>query len=213
MRASLAGVGKTMVAAIMLVAALWFAGISREPSAPALRTPQAAVTSPELALASVSSCNDLGHLIVPVEGVRPSRLADTFNDARGEGRRHDAIDILAPLGTLVVAAAPGRVEKLFLSRAGGNTVYIRSPDGRIVYYYAHLDRYAPGLHEGQAVLQGTRLGTVGYSGNADPAAPHLHFAITATVPERKWWEAGRTLNPFVYLTARDGGDRLCGDAS
>lgn len=101
----------------------------------------------------------------------------------------------------MVAAARGRVEKLFLSRAGGNTIYVRSPDGRLIYYYAHLDRYEPGLHEGQAVLTGTRLGTVGYSGNANPAAPHLHFAIMATSPARKWWDAARSLNPLVYLTA------------
>jgi murein DD-endopeptidase MepM/ murein hydrolase activator NlpD len=213
MRVGLAGLGKTVVAAIMLVAALWFAGISRERSGPSLQVERVAQTSAAPVPISASSCDDLTHLIVPVEGVRPTRLTDTFNDARAEGRRHDAIDIMAPLGTAVVVAAPGRVEKLFLSRAGGNTVYVRSPDGRILYYYAHLDRYAPGLHEGQAVLQGLRLGTVGYSGNADPAAPHLHFAITATAPQRKWWEAGRSLNPFVYLTARDGDDRLCGDAA
>jgi murein DD-endopeptidase MepM/ murein hydrolase activator NlpD len=142
-------------------------------------------------------------LIVPVAGVRRGQLVDTYSQARAAGaRRHDAIDITAPRGTPVIAAAAGRVEKLFLSKDGGNTVYVRSPDARRIYYYAHLDHYAAGLREGLALHQGAPVGTVGSTGNANPAAPHLHFAVWMTTPERKWWEQAIALNPFPLLTAR-----------
>ena len=139
-------------------------------------------------------------LIIPVAGVRPDQLVDTFNEARAEGaRHHDAIDIIAPRGTPVVAAAPGRVEKLFLSKDGGNTVYIRSPDGRRLYYYAHLDSYAPGLREGLVLPQGAPVGAVGSTGNADPDSPHLHFAIWITTPEKHWWEQAIAIDPYPLL--------------
>ncbi|MBW8753689.1 MAG: M23 family metallopeptidase [Sphingomonadales bacterium] len=138
-------------------------------------------------------------LIIPVAGVRAGQLVDTFSQARASGRRHDAIDIMAPRGTPVIAAAAGKVEKLFLSKDGGNTVYVRSPDGRRLYYYAHLDGYAPGLGEGVTLRQGAPIGSVGSTGNANPAAPHLHFAIWMTTPERKWWEDAIAINPFPLL--------------
>lgn len=138
-------------------------------------------------------------LIVPVVGIFPGQLRNTFAQARDEGaRRHDAIDIPAPSGTPIVAAIGGRVEKLFVSEQGGNTVYIRSPDGRWTYYYAHLDRYAPDLREGQRVGQGATLGTVGVTGNADPSGPHLHFAINAMNPRDRWWQ-GTPINPYPLL--------------
>ncbi|RYG86597.1 MAG: M23 family metallopeptidase [Alphaproteobacteria bacterium] len=138
-------------------------------------------------------------LVIPVKGVVASQLADTFDEARSAGRVHDAIDIMAPRGTPVLAAAPGRIEKLFQSRDGGNTVYLRSPDGRTVHYYAHLDAYAPGIREGASVGQGTMLGTVGSTGNASLEAPHLHFEIVVTQPSAKWWESGRVVNPYPLL--------------
>jgi murein DD-endopeptidase MepM/ murein hydrolase activator NlpD len=141
-----------------------------------------------------------GGLIIPVVGVAPRQLVDTFTAARGSGRRHDAIDIMAPAGTAVVAAAPGLVEKLFVSKAGGNTIYVRSPDRATIYYYAHLQDYAPELHEGQAVRQGDALGRVGSSGDANPAAPHLHFQVLSTTPAAKWWEPTTALNPYPLLT-------------
>ncbi len=142
-------------------------------------------------------------LAIPVQGVAPAQLSDTFNDARAQGgRSHDAIDIIAPRGTPVLAAAPGRVEKLFLSGEGGTTVYVRSLDRARIYYYAHLDRYAPGLREGMAIRRGQTLGTVGSTGNANPDAPHLHFAILATSPEAEWWDEARALNPYPLLTRR-----------
>jgi murein DD-endopeptidase MepM/ murein hydrolase activator NlpD len=139
-------------------------------------------------------------LAIPVAGIKASQLADTFTQARAGGARvHDAIDIMAPHGTPVVAAAPGRVEKLFFSQGGGGvTAYVRSPDGRWSYYYAHLQRYAPGLKEGQAVVRGTPIGTVGSTGNANPAGPHLHFAINRMNPGEAW-HGGAAVNPYPLL--------------
>ena len=139
-------------------------------------------------------------LTVPVTGVNRSDLADSFTDERGGGSRlHEAIDILAPSGTPVVAARGGKVEKLFVSEAGGNTIYIRTAGGTQIHYYAHLQDYAPGLSEGQLVRQGQQLGTVGNSGNADPAAPHLHFAMMRTTADAGWWEPSSAINPYPLL--------------
>lgn len=141
-----------------------------------------------------------GTLIIPVEGVLPAALTDTFTQARGSGARpHDAIDIMAPRGSAVIAATDGRIEKLFWSEAGGRTLYLRSPDRRTLYYYAHLDGYAPGVREGLAVRRGQRTARVGSSGNADPAGPHLHFAVHAIAPGEPW-HGGRPVNPYPLLT-------------
>ena len=142
-------------------------------------------------------------LAVPVAGVKPRELVDTFTQARAGGARvHDAIDIMAAQGTPVVAAAPGRVEKLFFSQGGGGiSAYVRSDDGKWSYYYAHLSAYAPGLHEGQRLLRGAHVGYVGYTGNASPDGPHLHFAINAMAPGEKWYQ-GRAINPYPLLAGR-----------
>jgi murein DD-endopeptidase MepM/ murein hydrolase activator NlpD len=136
-------------------------------------------------------------LVIPVEGVKPAQLLDTYTDARG-GRTHEAIDIMAPRGTPVYAVEEGRVEKLFDSKQGGLTVYQFDRDGELAYYYAHLDRYAPGLVEGQALHQGDLVGYVGSTGNANPDGPHLHFAIFRLGPEHKWWK-GTPVNPYPFL--------------
>jgi murein DD-endopeptidase MepM/ murein hydrolase activator NlpD len=141
-----------------------------------------------------------GKLIVPVAGVPASALSDTFTDERAGGERvHEALDIMAPAGTPVLAAAPGTIERLFRSGDGGNTIYVRSVDRRTIHYYAHLQDYAAGLEEGQAVRQGQALGTVGASGNADAEAPHLHFAILRTDSRAEWWEPARAINPYPLL--------------
>ncbi|MCR6686329.1 M23 family metallopeptidase [Pseudoxanthomonas sp.] len=137
-------------------------------------------------------------LLLPVQGIRPGQLHDTFNDARSEGRRHDAIDIMAAAGTPVLAVADGHVEKLFDSERGGLTIYQFEPSGRLAYYYAHLQRYADGLAEGQPLRRGQVIGYVGATGNASPDAPHLHFAIFVLGPERRWWE-GTAVNPYPVL--------------
>lgn len=145
-------------------------------------------------------------LALPVLGVRPAQLLDTFTQARAGGARvHDAIDIMAPRGTPVVAAAPGTVEKLFFSKGGGGiTAYVRSLDHRWLYYYAHLDAYAPGLREGRPIRRGDPIGTVGSTGNANPAGPHLHFAVLRMRPGDKWHQ-GTPINPYPLLARKRGG--------
>jgi len=137
-------------------------------------------------------------LAIPVAGIRPDQLSDTFNDRRGSERIHDAIDIMAATGTPVTAVADGRIAKLFNSKEGGLTVYQFDATGTYAYYYAHLDAYAPQLKEGMQVRRGDAIGTVGYSGNADPAAPHLHFAVFQLGPEKSWWK-GTPVNPYPLL--------------
>lgn len=140
-------------------------------------------------------------LIIPVEGVQPSDLVDSWGKSRGEGRIHRAIDIQAPLGTPVLAAMDGRIEKLFTSKRGGLTIYQRAADGRLILYYAHLQAYRRGLAEGQGVERGQVIATIGASGNADPAFPHLHFQMMATVPG-SGWQDGEPVNPYPLLTGR-----------
>lgn len=139
-------------------------------------------------------------LAIPVTGIRAAELVDTYKQARAGGARvHDAIDIMADHGTPVVAAASGRLEKLFFSKGGGGlTAYVRSPDGQWLYYYAHLQDYAPGLKEGQAIRRGDPIGRVGVTGNANPDGPHLHFAIHRMAPGEKWHE-GTPINPYPLL--------------
>ena len=192
----------TVAVTATLTSAAWIVGLSgaereSEPVA-ALPEPARATSVPAAAVSATTPAGQ--EWLIPVAGVESGELIDTFGDARGGGeRRHEALDIAAPAGTPVLAAAPGRVEKLFLSDEGGNTIYIRSADGRTLSYYAHLQAYEPGLREGARVARGERLGTVGSSGNADPAAPHLHFAILRTTPDAEWWEPGEPINPYPLL--------------
>ena len=131
-------------------------------------------------------------------GVRAGQLLDTFSAARGEGRVHDAIDIMAPKGTPVLAVAAGRILRLFQSKAGGTTLYQLSGDEKFIYYYAHLERYADGLYEGQFVVQGETIAYVGDTGNAGAGNFHLHFSISMTSKPKRWWE-GFNINPYPLL--------------
>ena len=140
-----------------------------------------------------------GKLLVPVQGIKSAQLTDTFYQPRGEQRQHEALDIMAPTGTPVVAVADGKVAKLFHSKPGGLTVYQFDPTEQFAYYYAHLDRYADGIAEGMEVKRGTLIGYVGVTGNSDPNAPHLHFAVVALTPEKQWWK-GTPLNPFPLMS-------------
>ncbi|HTD83493.1 MAG TPA: M23 family metallopeptidase, partial [Gemmatimonadaceae bacterium] len=140
-------------------------------------------------------------LLLPVIGVTEDQLTDTYTQARSGGRTHDAIDILAPRGTPVVAAVDGTIRKLFTSRAGGLTIYEFDVREERVYYYAHLDGYADGIYEGLSVKQGTVIGYVGTTGNAPPGTPHLHFAIENLTPTKEWWK-GEPVNPYPLLTRR-----------
>jgi murein DD-endopeptidase MepM/ murein hydrolase activator NlpD len=139
------------------------------------------------------------NLIVPVQGLRPEQLHDTFNESRGGGeRRHEALDIMAAKGTPVLAVEDGRVAKLFTSKQGGLTIYQFDPTETYAYYYAHLDHYADGLKEGDVLRRGQVIGYVGVTGNAAPDGPHLHFAIFRLTPEKQWWK-GDPINPFGLL--------------
>jgi murein DD-endopeptidase MepM/ murein hydrolase activator NlpD len=135
---------------------------------------------------------------MPVSGIDPSSIHDMFDEMRGTTRRHDALDILAPRNTPVVAADDGTVKKLFTSVPGGLTVYEFDPDQRYCYYYAHLDAYAPGLHEGQLLHRGDLVGYVGTTGNAPKDTPHLHFAVIRLDPDKRWW-TGTAINPYPLL--------------
>ncbi|MEP6707180.1 MAG: M23 family metallopeptidase [Pyrinomonadaceae bacterium] len=138
------------------------------------------------------------NLIIPVAGVRPDQLRDTFADARSEGRVHDAIDIAAPQGTPVLAAAEGTIQKLFQSDRGGTTIYQLSTDNKFVYYYAHLDRYAEGLAPGHFARQGETIAFVGDTGNAGAGNYHLHFSISLISNPKRYWE-GVNINPYPLL--------------
>jgi murein DD-endopeptidase MepM/ murein hydrolase activator NlpD len=137
-------------------------------------------------------------LIIPIADVKPADLTDTFADPRN-GHMHGALDIMASQGAAVIAAAPGRVEKIFESNAGGHTVYERSSDGKTFFYYAHLSSYAPDLREGRQLNQGDMIGRVGATGDADPSAPHLHFEIKRTEPKDPWYKPGTAINPYPLL--------------
>ena len=135
-------------------------------------------------------------LTLPVQGVTPAQLTDTYTQSRAAGAPHEAIDIMSARGTPVFAVEDGKVVKLFLSKPGGITIYQFDPGSQYAYYYAHLDRYADGLAEGALLRKGQVIGYVGSTGNASPDAPHLHFAIFKLGPERQWWR-GTPLNPFL----------------
>jgi murein DD-endopeptidase MepM/ murein hydrolase activator NlpD len=141
------------------------------------------------------------NLIIPVAGVRPDQLIDTFDDARSEGRVHDAIDIMAAAETPVLAAADGKILKLFNSERGGTTIYQLNANGDLVFYYAHLARYADGLAEGDMVKQGQVIAYVGDTGNAGAGNYHLHFSIAAVSDPKRYWE-GTNINPYPLLHDR-----------
>jgi murein DD-endopeptidase MepM/ murein hydrolase activator NlpD len=216
--------GLGLALGVALFAALWMFGALSEPSrearAPAVDAPgtprveptaralpappgatHPAIRSDEMPRPALSpAVQDIAFLRLrglrfPVPSVDPKRLRDDFADSRN-GRSHEALDILAPRGTPVVAVDDGVVQKIFHSVGrGGLTVYQFDPEGTYCYYYAHLDRYADGLREGQTVRKGDVIGYVGTTGNAPPQTPHLHFAIFKLGPEKQWWR-GAALNPY-----------------
>ena len=152
----------------------------------------------DTALAQVERALEDRRLVIPVRGVRRDQLVDTYTASRSEGRSHNAIDIMAPGGTPVVASATGTVIKLFDSERGGVTLYQLDPDGRTVYYYAHLAGYAAGITEGKLVRQGELIGYVGDTGNAGPGNTHLHFEITIVASPDRFW-SGTPVNPYPLL--------------
>ena len=147
-----------------------------------------------LAIWIVQSISQIGP---PIQGLRLSDLHDTFNEVHN-GHAHEAIDLMAARGTPVHAVVSGTIRKLFLSKAGGNTIYEFDEAGQYSYYYAHLDRYAEGVHEGMNVKRGDVIAYVGSTGDADPRAPHLHLAIFELGPAHEWWK-GKPIDPYPYL--------------
>jgi murein DD-endopeptidase MepM/ murein hydrolase activator NlpD len=144
-------------------------------------------------------------LRLPIDDASTARMKGGFAERRDGTRAHEAVDILAPRNTPIHAVEDGTIAKLFQSKAGGTTVYQFDPSRHFCYYYAHLQQYAAGLHEGQTVSRGDVLGYVGTSGNAPPGTPHLHFAIFALTPEQRWWE-GRAIDPYLIFSKAESGD-------
>ena len=194
---SQAGPGSTRAAVAPVETSQAGSGSTGAAVAP-VETSQAGSGSTREVVAPAQSAGVASGLLLPVQGITAAQLQDTFTDARSEGRVHDAIDILAPEGTPVLAVADGTIEKLFDSERGGLTVYQFEPGGTYCYYYAHLQRYADGLAEKQVVKRGDVIGYVGHTGNASPDAPHLHFEIHRLGPEKQWWK-GESLNPYPVL--------------
>ena len=201
----------TAVVTAILTSAFWIFAYNTG----AIRTPEAGKVTPSgdvavidpksgppVAIAESVEVGPAG-LAIPVAGMKADQLTDTYTQARAGGARvHDAIDIMADEGTPVIAATDGTVEKLFFSDGGGGiTAYVRSPDQRWTYYYAHLQGYAPGLSEGQQVKRGQVIGRVGHTGNASAEGPHLHFAINRMQPGEKWYQ-GEPINPYPLLAGK-----------
>ena len=147
--------------------------------------------------AAVTGAPPNARLRVPIDGISIESFKGGFAELRGS-RPHEAVDIVVPRGTPIHAVQDGTIAKLFFSKAGGTTIYQFDPDGRLCYYYAHLDRYADGLHDGQHVSQGEVIGYVGTSGNAPPGTPHLHFAVFELNAEKQWWK-GRAVDPYAVF--------------
>jgi murein DD-endopeptidase MepM/ murein hydrolase activator NlpD len=193
---------------VTLTAALWttghLTGYRQEVAmaAPATSTapftptpiPAPAGVEPVLPELHVNNPGDLG---MPLANIDPRKLESTFHQARA-GHEHEALDIMAPRGTPVMAVAEGNVVKLFTSKQGGLTAYQFDNSRTLCFYYAHLDRYQDGLKEGVLLRKGEVLGYVGSTGDASPGAPHLHFAVFRLGPEKQWWK-GTAIDPLPLL--------------
>jgi murein DD-endopeptidase MepM/ murein hydrolase activator NlpD len=195
---------------LVIVALVWVAITFRiTPLVPAVDLPETSPVAigtplpPPAESPTPISSNFIGtvNLIIPVAGVKPEQLIDTFDDARSEGRVHDAIDIMAPAETPVLAAADGKIVKLFQSERGGATIYQLNANQDLIFYYAHLSRYADGLAEGDLVRQGQIIAYVGDTGNAGAGNYHLHFSIAAVSDPKRYWE-GTNINPYPLLQNR-----------
>ena len=149
-------------------------------------------------------------LLIPVAGVGASHIEDSFTAGRDGGeRQHNAVDILAPRNTPVVAADDGVILRMSSNKLGGITIYATDRDREFVYYYAHLDHYQRGVHEGDRIHKGDTLGYVGTTGNAPKDVPHLHFQIMLWPSDGKYWY-GEPVNPYPILHGQvsSGGARL-----
>ncbi|HET9479566.1 MAG TPA: M23 family metallopeptidase [Pyrinomonadaceae bacterium] len=182
---------------LAFIALVWL-GTGRVPPPSLVESVPSVVQPVQTVAQPVSQIARIEPLIIPVAGVRPDQLTDTFSDSRSEGRTHDAIDIMAPAETPVLAAADGQIQRLFQSERGGTTIYQLSADQKLIFYYAHLARYADGLTEGKQVRQGETIAYVGDSGNAGIGNYHLHFSIAIVSDPKRYWE-GTNINPYLLL--------------
>jgi murein DD-endopeptidase MepM/ murein hydrolase activator NlpD len=157
--------------------------------------------TPSASAAQVANPASAAGLVIPVAGIRPEQLQDTYTQSRSAGRTHNSIDIMAPRHTPVLAAADGQIIKLFNSERGGITLYQLGTDNRTVYYYAHLERYADGITENRFARRGEIIGYVGDSGNAGRDNCHLHFSIWTVTDPKRFWD-GENINPYPLLTKR-----------
>jgi peptidoglycan LD-endopeptidase LytH len=194
-----------LIPLISLVASCWKLPVAsapvpddrslREDSTFVPESPLATAMATPMGLSDVEYLR-MRHILVPVAGAMSSQIQDSFNDPRDGGRRHRAIDILAPRGTPVIAADDGRILRLSTNAAGGITVYAVDPEERIVYYYAHLDHYHAGLASGEHIQRGDTLGYVGTTGNAPKDTPHLHFQVMRMPYGGKQYWNGEPINPY-----------------
>jgi murein DD-endopeptidase MepM/ murein hydrolase activator NlpD len=177
----------------------WMAKAYGPPTPSRYREPT--VVAADSAVPASPSSRSVSKLRLPIDGMSIEAMKGGFAEHR-PGHEHEAVDILAPRNTPIRAVSDGTVAKLFFSKGGGgNTIYQFDPDGRLCYYYAHLERYADGLHDGAAIAKGDVIGYVGTSGNAPPNTPHLHFAVYELDASRRWWK-GRALDPYLVFTAK-----------
>jgi hypothetical protein len=132
-------------------------------------------------------------LVLPVQDVAKKQIANTWHAARGTDRLHEGQDIFAPKGTPILSATTGYVYKVGENNLGGQTVSVIGAGGRI-YYYAHLDAYAPGIAVGDPVTTKTVLGYVGTTGNAQGTPPHLHFGV---------YTSSGAINPLPLIVDRN----------
>ena len=192
---------RTVKLIMLLVAAVLIAAVIYIYSSPTASGPASAAEPGPVVPAAGATLAPSG-LVIPVQGVRAGQLTDSWHDAREGGARvHEAIDIMAPGGTPVLAALPGTIEKLFQSARGGTTIYVRTDDTKWAAYYAHLRGYAPGLAEGQRITAGQTIGYVGDTGDAGPGNFHLHFALNRMAPGERWWQ-GTAINPYPILAGK-----------
>lgn len=167
--------------------------------APALRQQAEAVAVPTAAPADATAVAHLSSLFFPVSGMDSTRLDDTFEDPRDGGvRTHNAIDIMAPLGSAILSVQDGRILRLTKSAKGGTTIYATDLEEQFVYYYAHLDRYHTNVYAGRPLMRGDTIGYVGTTGNAPKNVPHLHFQVMHMPADKRYW-AGEPINPYQLL--------------
>ena len=169
------------------------------PTAPLSKVALSTVARDPSAPADATAVEHLHSLLFPVGGVDSMRLDDSFDAPRdGGSRKHNAIDIMAPRGTPILAVSDGHILRLTKSAKGGLSLYASDLEDKFVYYYAHLDRFHPKIYSGKPLLRGDTLGFVGTTGNAPKDQPHLHFQVMRMPADHRYWD-GQPINPYPLL--------------